>query len=459
VIDSLQYLALLCWRVDRRTEAEQCCRSSITHLQDLLETIEASYDSNREVSAPARPDRYQEALQRAERNLSLVRPPHQPAASRAQADESSSTVLEWKWQLLNSLPGQILPMDIVPRANRLPGEFERQDALLLSWQHEWARQAVTSIAVAIHEKLPVVLIVNGPAQEKSAERELTAAGVPTERVRFLQTDIDSPWVRDYGPLSVESSFGVPLWVDPVYPFTMSRQRFEDDELPQILAQVLEVSTVALPRVIEGGGILSNGAGICLVSTTLQEHNQRLGIGVDQLTNAIQQYFGASQVVYLDPLIDERSHHVDWFCAFTAADTIVVGQYGNDDPANAELLDRHARRLARLDVPGGKLKVVRIPMPPRGKGYFGGTYTNVIFANGVLVVPTWPEASTETEQQVFNQYGRLLPGWRIVPIPSWRLGVRSGGPRCCSMNLITEPRLPLDNAPSTNAGSSGSTGGS
>ena len=434
LIDSEQLFGMLCWHHGKRAEAKASCQTSIRRLQAMLSTIKATYDGNSAVATTARSDRYEEALVRIGHNLELL---------REDADQKSDGVTiktdplpseDWQWKPLVSRPGEILPIDFVLRGNRFPGEFEPQDALLLSWQYEWANEAMTSIISAVQDVMPVVLIVDHASQQRQAERELKTAGVSLDRVQFFHRPTESLWVRDFGPLSVQSASGAPLWIDAVYPFTVGLRRFADDGFPQALAEQSRTATAALPYLLEGGGLLSNGAGLCLVTTYLLERNQQQGMNEAELTAAIRQYLGAEQVVYLEPLKDEPTRHLDWFCAFTSPDTIVVGEYV-EDRANAELLDRHADRLAELAAPGGTLNVVRIPMPPRGREYFGGSYTNVIFANGVLIVPTWPEASAEVEQQVLELYQQLLPGWRIVPVPSRRFGYRAGGPRCCSMNLL------------------------
>ena len=126
--------------------------------------------------------------------------------------------------------------------------------------------------------------------------------------------------------------------------------------------------------------------------------------------------------------------------FASHDTVVLGDYRDMDPANADLLDRHAATLSRQETPAGSLKVVRIPMPPRGADHFGGTYTNVIFANGVLLVPTWPEASQELEAEAISVYRRLLPGWEVVGINCRELAIRNGGLHCVAMNLHRLPQI-------------------
>jgi agmatine/peptidylarginine deiminase len=74
------------------------------------------------------------------------------------------------------------------------------------------------------------------------------------------------------------------------------------------------------------------------------------------------------------------------------------------------------------------------MPPPGKDHFGGTYTNVVFANGVLLVPTYPDAPSEMEAEVMATYRRLLPGWEVVGIDAGSLVPHGGVLRCAALPL-------------------------
>jgi len=198
--------------------------------------------------------------------------------------------------------------------------------------------------------------------------------------------------------------------------------------------VFKMPVVPTPILLEGGEILTNGAGLCVVSARLLESNRQAGYSESHVTDTIKRLFGATQVLYLEPLHDEPTGHVDWFAAFTSTDTVVIGDYRNADPLNARLLDQHAERLAAVMTANGPLKVVRVPMPSRGEQYFGGTYTNVVFANGVLLVPSYAEVASALEREAFEVFRQLLPDWRVVGIECTKLVARHGALRCAVANL-------------------------
>lgn len=432
VIDSLQVLGEFLWRQSRFAEAEDVCLQSIESLEDVLAEIERRFVEG-ESSPSAAP--FRETLILARRNLELLRPQPNRGQDRASLLCARSALSGcWMSRLLRSVPGLTLSTDLLVEGV-LPAEFEKQDALLLSWtNNEWCREEFTRIVSAVHESLPVILLVADRLMEKEAASVLQEAGVSLARVEFLIVPTDTVWVRDYGPLAVRSRAGASFWVDAAYTNVYTRQHFEDDDAPQEIARLLGMQVVQSSVLFEGGGILSNGVGLCVVSSDLLARNAALGIGESHVTNTIRRLFGATQVVYLEPLVGEETGHVDFLAVFTSPDTIVVGEYTSDDPVNQRLLNQSAATLANLVTAKGPLNVVRIPMPSRGREYFGGTYTNAVFANRVLLVPTWPEASAELEARAFETYRRLLPHWKIVGINAKKLGLRDGALRCATMNL-------------------------
>jgi hypothetical protein len=152
-------------------------------------------------------------------------------------------------------------------------------------------------------------------------------------------------------------------------------------------------------------------------------------------------------VFLEPLVGEQTGHVDMFATFVSSDVVVVGEYSPDaDPLNAEILDRNAQRLAAVRTSRGPLRVLRIPMPPHTLDVWR-TYTNVLFANGTLVVPTYPGIDPQGEAEALAIYKHLLPGWTVVGVDCNRLIEWGGAVHCVTRNLCRLPaQFPEEAAP-------------
>jgi len=322
----------------------------------------------------------------------------------------------------------------------LPGEFEQQRALLLSWPspprigHGIHHKVFTDIIAAVSDRLEVVVVTRDEDTAQEVLRLLTSRGLAQDGLRFLYAPSSTLWVRDFGPLFAKSFDGGHEVIDTIYDRTPEFPG--QDRVPRVIAQRLGLPVVEARVVMENGNLLSNGAGLCITTSKLLRVNSERGISELDLTRMLQQCFGAELVVYLEPLAGEANGHADMFATFTAPDTIVVGKYETaDDPINAAILDHNAARLANLRTPFGPLKVHRIPMPKR-HGNLWYTYTNVAYANGVLLVPSYRDIEPELEEEAISVYPNVLPGWEIRRIDCSDLIQFHGSLHCATAGLIS-----------------------
>lgn len=190
----------------------------------------------------------------------------------------------------------------------------------------------------------------------------------------------------------------------------------------------------VPIHVEGGMLLSNGKGIAIGSKAITAYNRDFGFSDQTIERELRRITGADQMLLVDTLIGEKTNHIDLFIAFTDANTVVVSQSEDRNDPNAKILDRAAELLGTLKSGGKNLRVVRIPIP-ESDGQSFPSYTNVVFANGMLLVPSYAgEANREREAAVRDIYQRLLPGWQIQFIDCTRLRQRGGALHCLVSNL-------------------------
>ena len=102
-------------------------------------------------------------------------------------------------------------------------------------------------------------------------------------------------------------------------------------------------------------------------------------------------------------------------------------------------NRNAQRLEGLPTPHGPLRVIRIPMPPHKDGNWR-TYTNVVFANGALLVPVYRGVDRAGREKALELFARLLPGWQVIGIDCTTLIQGGGALRCISTGVpLDTPR--------------------
>jgi agmatine deiminase len=326
-----------------------------------------------------------------------------------------------------------------PTRYRLPGEFERQHALMVSC-HEFIEEMPELLSDMIEQlqgRIEIIALVNDVAEYQRARENLIQHGCPLAAVRFAEVPHDTMWCRDYGPILVEGPHGLVTAVDTQY---VRGVRPQDDDVPLQLCRKLNLPLRLTRLRIEGGNLLSNGQGLCITTRHVLNHNADQS-DENLVRRELRHCFGASQVVFLEPLAGEPTGHVDMFATFTSSTTVVVGMYDpDDDLVNAEILDRNAQQLARVRSHEGPLRVIRVPMPRRDETVWR-TYTNVVYANGVMLVPVYPGVDDRGQHSALSLYQRLLPGWRIIPIDTGRLVKLGGAMHCITMNLGPLKQIP------------------
>lgn len=315
----------------------------------------------------------------------------------------------------------------------LPGDFERQSAILLGCNEllPYHPQAMVDVISALIDRIPIIALVEDEEQRRQLVTLLCDWGVPAHLLHFISLPVKGMWVRDYGPSFVRTrAHGITI-LDADY---IEADRPVDDNAPTELANLLKVPVVKVPLTYEGGNLITNGQGLCVTTRMLVSRNAFRGYDEAAVRSTLQKYYGLDQCVVLDPLISEPTGHIDMFATFVAPNIVVVGSYDTHvDPVNADILDANAARLAATQTRWGPLQVVRVPMPSN-HGSIWRTFTNVIYANDTILVPRYPHIDEDLYEKAAQTYASLLPGWDVVGIDTSTIILKRGALRCVSLNI-------------------------
>jgi len=324
--------------------------------------------------------------------------------------------------------------NVVSSAVRLPAEFEPMEALVLPAGLLAQRypQVFLQMVELLQGHTTLVGLVNDARQRETVEKLLAGRKDFRRRaIRFVEIPHNTLWIRDYGPLFFRFPDAHPGAYDAEYP---DPRRRLDDAVPARLAALFGASVFPLPMVLEGGNLLTNGRGLGLTTTQAVLRHGGPSASEASFRHLLSQCLGVDSLVVLEPLAGEPTGHVDMFACFTAPDTVVVGQYDpKEDSENAAVLDRNAALLADCRSGGEPLRVIRIPMPPHPDEIWR-TYTNVVFANRLLLVPIYPTVDSEGTAKALEMYRRILPGWKVVGVDVSELIRAGGGLRCITLGV-------------------------
>jgi len=332
---------------------------------------------------------------------------------------------------------------------RLSGEFEPQRAMLLSisdlmsHHHGVLKELIAKTA----GHLPLVILVNDKKQLKTAVELAESTGANLNHVSFFVFELDTIWLRDFGPRFLETE-STPESIDFYYDGT----RPKDDQFPNHWGELAGVKNTTVEWTLQGGNLISNGQGLAFTSTRFFEDNYVRFPFKDRPANveyerrklvidAFKKEANVERLLFLRPLTPEATKHVDMFTTFLAPDHMLVARVDpRADPVNARILDENAKFLKTVQVNGRPMRVDRIEIPPRQDKYWS-PYTNVIFANDLVLIPTYKSDSPALVNRAVQTYRRLLPGKKVDTIDMTSMQKLEGALHCLSINVPKFVELP------------------
>ncbi len=365
-----------------------------------------------------------------------------------------------------------------PFAPRTMAEWEEVQTLCVAWVSfpSILKQIVRHARVECE-----VLILCGAPGTSNSQANITsylqasnAGGAPLtdlNNISFLSTPYNSIWIRDYGPESMYQNEVDSLFLlDWIY----NRPRPADDATSDAIGTfkgiaVYGSTTAPNDLVHTGGNFMCDGFGTAFSSDLVVEENgpggsynqtDRTPAGVDAMMSA---WMGIGTYVRMPVLPYDNIHHIDMHMKLLDERTLLVGQFPpgvSDGPQlEANLQDIQQDQVS---VFGSPYRIIRVPMPPStGGAYPPGssyrTYTNSIFINRTILVPTYREQYDSTALRIYRE---ALPGYKVVPIDcddgSGNIIAQSGALHCITKGIgVARPLLirhePLDDRSNDGSG--------
>lgn len=320
---------------------------------------------------------------------------------------------------------------------RMPAEFEHHDALLLGVNEliDFHPRTLVDIVRAIDGRMKILALISRPEQERATLDLLNSSGIATNDVNFFLWPAASMWVQDFGPQELVN--GDVHVIDFDY---QHAGRDEENQLPMAFAATFGMKISHCKMTLEGGDFLSNGRGWCVSSTAMIEQNKARHYDIAAIAQILEKDFHFTRWTYLVPIDGEPTGHLDMFLTIANPSTVVLASYDPvEDPVNAERMEENAAVLSALRHDGEPLRIFRIPTSAARDGIWR-SYTNVIYANGVLLVPQYPDFAPELDRRALQVYREALPGWKVVGVDASRLVAKRGSLHCLSLNLPVMPAV-------------------
>jgi agmatine/peptidylarginine deiminase len=304
------------------------------------------------------------------------------------------------------------------------GDWEPPDAVAIVFTQTWL-EAWRQMLDALTRSTNVLVMREDIASARAMQREIDALP-PAQQDRVWRTGIfvDSPWVRDWGPLQMRDG-GVPRWLDAPY----AEARPWDDMAPRVMAEFMSADVFAIEASIDGGALASNGEGLCV--STLEYFDAYVGdpTGLDLAG------LGCHVLALVPALRDEPTMHIDLLLQFVEPGVVALAEIDQEqDPDNAMRLSTAAATLkdaaATMRRP---LSIERVPMPaPRGELF--RSYTNFFRTADSVLIPSYDRVDEALEDAAHDVLQSIMPEARFVPIPSERMTAEGGAIHCLTLGL-------------------------
>ncbi|HEY1792305.1 MAG TPA: agmatine deiminase family protein [Opitutaceae bacterium] len=323
---------------------------------------------------------------------------------------------------------------------RMPAEWERQEAVWLSWpvrRASWpgAFRGIPGVfghvAARISERQKV-RINAAPGLERRATALIAAAGGLMANVEFYPNPTNDAWCRDHGPIFISNrkgglavtDWGFNAWGGKYSPCD------SDDAVPGRIARELGLPRFRPRMVLEGGSIDVNGRGLLLTTEScLLNPNRNPRMGRRSIEARLAAHLGVTKVLWLGAGIagDDTDGHVDDLARFFSESGILAVAEDSPSDVNYRALRDNLERLRSFRTPGGRpFRVVELPMPEpcyRGSYRLPASYANFLIINGAVLMPTFGQRSRD--RKAAEILASCFPGREIVPIDClelvWGLG--------------------------------------
>ena len=328
---------------------------------------------------------------------------------------------------------------------RLPAEWEPQSGIQLTWPHEdsdWGPilDEVTPCFIAIAREIAKrerCLIVRQPGTRTPpppSDTNMTVVELPS----------NDTWARDHSPISVFDD-GSPTLFD--FTFNGWGMKFPADRDNLITRGLFERGAFQpqvtyrnmFHRVLEGGGIESDGQGTLLTTEECLLSPNRNGHFIkDELDAFFKETFGLDRILWLKHGClagDDTDSHIDTLARFCDPQTIAYVRC--DDPADehyAALREMEAELRAFRTARGTPYTLIPLPMAdpahdPDDGHRLPATYANFLILNGAVLMPTY---ASPKDTIALDQLRQAFPDREVIGIDCRPLIRQHGSLHCVTM---------------------------
>lgn len=334
---------------------------------------------------------------------------------------------------------------------RFPAEWHAQRAILLTWPHEgtdWssclpeAEAFYLKLSKQILEYQDLMLVVDSVTRKAWIDRHLQEASPPNNWHLFIVPSNDT-WTRDHGPIGVYRDNQLTMM-----DFTFNGWGNKHPaELDNAITQQLhtqgafpETDYQALPLVLEGGSIETDGEGTLLTTEAcLLNRNRNPNLSRADIEHQLAEHLGIKRVLWLDQghlIGDDTDSHIDTLARFCDSHTIAFVDCTLESDPHYPVLSKMRETLRSFrQQDGSPYRLISLPFPDPIVNDQGqqlpATYANFLILNESVLVPTYDQPQ---DLQAIAALAEAFPDRTIIPVDCRLLIRQNGSLHCISMQI-------------------------
>ena len=351
-------------------------------------------------------------------------------------------------------------------------EFETQESTFICWNPTF-QHTILNLISTITEHDHVTLFYNERYhQETNIEIILRKRNINVSNITLSPFNLenDNVWIRDYGPVFLQNVDGK----EDVLTFNYDHEANQEYNLfGEQYSSKMRLSFMRSDIYSAGGGREINGKGTMILIESYEKFiNPNMSIA--QIEEEYKQKLHQKNIIWLkrgipqDDAFDNGpiyeniygngvNGHIDEFCRFADAQTILLAKVDPDDLLRDpfylvvnERLEESFRILSNArDQDGNPFNIIRVPQAPilfndvkyNGNDIFYTpvtSYLNFVITNNSVVVPSYysagdPPYIKEKDEAARQIFSKIFKNRKVVMNDALDLNYSGGGLHCVTLH--------------------------
>jgi len=315
---------------------------------------------------------------------------------------------------------------------RMPGEWEKQDSIWITWPYnkddwpglfKYIPPTVAKIISAISKYQIVNLIVKPGENIVKIKNILLSHKAKLKLIKFHKVSLDRIWIRDFGPIYIINKYKKQkIFINFNFNGWAKYKNFKkDNSFNDKISKItktnkfdarIKIGKITKKIVIEGGAIDVNGKGSILLTkecllSKVQQRNP--GIKKKMYEKILSNLLNVKNFIWLNKGIkgDDTHGHIDDISRFVSQNTIMTAIEKNKKDKNFKILKNNFDILNKArDINGKKFRIIKIPMPNPifiNRVRVPASYLNFLICNRIVLLPMFKDTNDKKVIKIFKNF--------------------------------------------------------